>query len=48
MMRGTAERNAWAQMAQGPRGLVQWAQTQPLSALQTPQMVLLLCQPLPG
>ena len=48
MMRGAAERNARAQMAQGPSGLAQWAQTQPMSALHTPQMVPPLCQPLPG
>ena len=48
MMRGTAERNARAQMAQGPSSLAQWAQTQPTSALRAPQMALPLCQPLPG
>ena len=47
-MRGAAERNAWAQMAQGPSGLAQWAQTQPTSVLHVPQMALPLCQPLPG
>ena len=48
IMRGAAERHARAQMVQGPRGLAQWAQTQPMSALHTPQMALPLCQPLPG
>ena len=48
MMRGTAERNARAQMAQGPSGLAQWAQTQPISALRMPQMAPPLHQPLPG
>ena len=46
MMRGTAERNARAQMVQGPGGLAQWAQTQPMSVPCTPQMVPPLCQPL--
>ena len=45
---GAAERNAWAQMVQGPSGLAQRAQTQPMSAPHVPQMVLPLCQPLPG
>ena len=48
MMRGAAERNARAQMAQGLSGLAQWAQTQPTSVPCTPQMALPLCQPLPG
>ena len=48
MLRGTAERNARAQMAQCPGGLAQWAQTQPMSAPHVPQMVLPLRQPLPG
>ena len=48
MMRGTAERNARAQMAQGPSGLAQRAQTQPTSVLCTPQMAPPLCQLLPG
>ena len=48
MMRGAAERNARAQMVQGPSGLAQWAQTQPTSAPRMPQMALPLCQPLPG
>ena len=43
-----AERNARAQMVQCPGGLTQRAQTQPMSALCTPQMVPPLCQPLPG
>ena len=48
MMRGAAERNAQAQMAQGPSSLAQWAQTQPTSVPHAPQMVPPLCQPLPG
>ena len=48
MLRGVAERNARAQMVQCPGGLAQRAQTQCTSALHVPQMVLLLCQPLPG
>ena len=48
MLRGTAERNAWAQMVQCPGGLAQWAQTQPTSALHAPQMAQPLHQPLPG
>ena len=48
MMRGAAERNARAQMAQGPSGLAQWAQTQPTSAPHAPQMASPLRQPLPG
>ena len=48
MMRGTDERNAQAQMAQGPSGLAQQAQTQPTSAPCMPQMALPLHQPLPG
>ena len=47
MMRGATERHTLAQMAQGPRGLTQWAQTQPTSVLWTPQMALPLHQPLP-
>ena len=43
-----AERNARAQMAQCPGGLAQRAQTQPTWAPHMPQMVLPLCQPLPG
>ena len=48
MMRGTAERNAQAQMAQGPSSLAQWAQTQPTSVPCMPQMAPPLRQPLPG
>ena len=48
MMRGTAERKAQAQMAQGPSGLAQWAQTQPMSVPRVPQMAPPLHQPLPG
>ena len=48
MIRGLAERNARAQMVQGPSGLAQWAQTQPTSVPHAPQMALPLCQPLPG
>ena len=48
MMRGTTERQAWVQLMQHPRGLVQPTQTQPLVALHTPQVALPLCQPLPG
>ena len=48
MLRGMAERNARAQMAQCPGGLAQWAQTQLTWMLHMPQMVLPLCQPLPG
>ena len=48
MMRGTAERKAWAQMAQGPSGLAQRAQTQPMSVPHMPQMMPPFCQPLPG
>ena len=48
MMRGMAERNARAQMAQGPSGLAQWAQTQPTSVACMPQMAPPLHQPLPG
>ena len=48
MLRGTAERNARAQMVQCPGGLAQWVQTQSMSTPCMPQMVLPLCQPLPG
>ena len=48
MMRGAAERNARAQMVQGPSSLAQWAQTQPMSVPHTPQMAPPLRQPLPG
>ena len=47
-VRAAAERQARVQLAQGSRGLVQWAQTQPLSAPCTPQMVPPLHQPPPG
>ena len=47
-LRGTAERNAGAQMAQCPGGLAQRTQTPPTSGLCTPQMVPPVCQPLPG
>ena len=47
-VRATVERQAQAQLAQGPRGLAQPAQTHPMSVLHTPQMALPLCQPPPG
>ena len=47
-LRGTAERNARAQMAQCPGGLAQQTQTQPTLALHVPQTAPPLCQPLPG
>ena len=47
-LRGAAERNARAQMAQCPGDLAQRTQTPPTSAPCMPQMVLPLCQPLPG
>ena len=47
-VRATAERQARAQLAQGPRGLVQPTQTQPMPAPHTPQMALPLRQPPPG
>ena len=47
-VRAMAERQAWAQLAQCPRGLVQPAQTQPPVAPCTPQMVPPLHQPPPG
>ena len=47
-VRAMAERQAQAQLAQCPRGLVPPAQTQPPAALHTPQVVLPLYQPLPG
>ena len=47
-VRATVERQAPAQLAQGPRGLAQWAQTQPMSVPCTPQMALPLRQPPPG
>ena len=48
MLRGVAERNARAQMAECPGGLAQRAQTQPMLAPHAPQTVPPLCQPLPG
>ena len=48
MMRSAAERNARAQMVQGPSGLAQQAQTQPTLAPCMPQMAPPLRQPLPG
>ena len=48
MLRGAAERNARAQMAQCPGSLTQRAKTQPMSVPHAPQTVLPLCQPLPG
>ena len=48
MMRGATERQAWVQLAQRPRGLVQPTQTQPLAAPCTPQVVPPLHQPLSG
>ena len=48
ILRGMAERNTRAQMVQCPGGLAQRAQTQSTSMLCAPQMVLPLCQPLPG
>ena len=48
MMRGAAERQARAQLAQHPRGLVQPTQTQPPAVPRTPQVVPHLHQPLPG
>ena len=47
-VRAAVERQARAQLVQGPKGLAQWAQTQPTSALHTPQMAPPLCQPPPG
>ena len=47
-VRAMAERQARAQLAQCPRGLVPPAQTQPPAAPCTPQVVLPLCQPPPG
>ena len=48
MIRGTAERHAWAQIAQCPWALAQQGLTPPMSAPQAPQMALPLHQPLPG
>ena len=47
-VRATVERQTQAQLAQGPRGLAQWAQTQPTLVPCTPQMALPLHQPPPG
>ena len=47
-VRATVEMQAQAQLAQGPRGLVQPTQTQPMPAPQTPQMAPPLHQPPPG
>ena len=47
-LRGTAERNAGAQMVQRPGGLAQQTQTLPMLVPCAPQMVPPLCQPLPG
>ena len=47
-VRAAVERQAWAQLVQGPRGLAQRAQTQPTLAPCTPQMAPSLCQPPPG
>ena len=48
MMRGITERQTWAQLTEGPKGLVQPTQTQPPAVLHTPQKVLPLHQPPPG
>ena len=47
-VRATVERQAQAQLVQGPRGLAQQAQIQPTSAPCTPKMAPLLHQPPPG
>ena len=47
-VRATVERQAQAQLVQGPRGLVQPTQTQPMPAPCTPQMAPPLHQPPPG
>ena len=47
-LRGMAEKNAGAQMAQHPGGLAQWTQTLPTSAPCVPQMAPPLCQLPPG
>ena len=46
-VRATVERHAWAQMAQGPWALTQWAPMPP-TVLCTPQMAPPLHQPPPG
>ena len=48
MMRGATERQAWAQLVQHPRGLVQPTQTQTPVVPHSPQVAPPLCQPLPG
>ena len=47
-IRATVERHAQAQLAQGPRGLAQWAQAPPTSALCISQMAPSLHQPPPS
>ena len=47
-LRGVAEKNTRAQMAQHPGGLPQRTQTLPMTVPCAPQMVPPLCQPLPG
>ena len=47
-VRAAVERQARAQLVQGPRGLSQPAQTQPTPAPFTPQMAPPVCQPPPG
>ena len=47
-VRAAVERQAQAQLVQGPRGLAQRTQTPPTSVPHTPQMALPLCQPPPG
>ena len=47
-LRGTAERNARAQMVQCPGSLAKRTQTPPTLAPCVPQMAPPLCQPLPG
>ena len=47
-LRGAAEKNAGAQMAQRPGGLAQRTPTLPMSALCMPQTVPPPCQPPPG
>ena len=48
LVRGTAERHAWAQMVQHPQAPAQQGQMLPTSALRAPQMAPPLHQPLPG
>ena len=47
-IRAATKRQARAQLAQGPRGLAQWAQMLPMSVPPTPQMAPPLRQPPPG